>query len=151
MAEKEGDGGMVGKLAGKGEEALGRLMEELGRNPRVTDALDRAMSAKGKLDDASRSAIGGIGLAAAEEIRELREKVDGLEKRVGDLEKASGKSATARRSATKKTPSAKRSTKTASGSTRKKAEEAASPDAGRSIGGGAARGGAASSGRSPGT
>ena len=151
MAEKEGNGGMVGKLAGKGEEALGRLMEELGRNPRVTDALDRAMSAKGRLDEASRSAIGGVGLAAAEEIRELREKVDGLEKRIADLEKAGGKTPSAKRSQTKKTPSAKRSTKAASGSTRKKAEEAASPDPGRSIGGGTARGGAASSGRSTGS
>ena len=150
MAEKEGNGGRVEKLAGKGGEALGRLIEELGRNPRVTDAVDRAVSAKGRLDEASRSAIGGIGLAAAEEIRELREKVEGLEKRIADLEKAGGKTPTARRSQTKKTPSAKRSTKAASGTTRKKAEEAASPDAGRAIGGGAARGGAASSGRSPG-
>ena len=37
----------------------------------VTEALDRAMGAKGRLDDASRSALNQVGLAAAEEIRSM--------------------------------------------------------------------------------
>lgn len=143
---KQQDGGVVGRLAGKGEEALTRVMEGFGKNPRVTDALDRAMSAKGRLDDAGRSALNQVGLAAAEEIRDLRTQLERLERRLAKLEGASGAKTSAKRTTTKKTPSAKRTTKSASTKTRKKAASATSPAAGRSIGGGAARGGTASSG-----
>jgi hypothetical protein len=146
--KEQQDSGMVGRLAGRGEEALTRVMEGLGKNPRVTDALDRAMSAKGKLDDASRTALGQVGLAAAEEIRDLRGQLERLERRLAKLESASGTTTSAKRTETKKTPSAKRTTKAASIGSKKKAEQSASPAAGRSLGGGAARGGGASSGRS---
>jgi hypothetical protein len=154
MATKENkqqDGGVVGKLAGRGEEALTRVMEGLGKNPRVTEALDRAMTAKGRLDEASRSALHQVGLGAAEEIRDLRAQLERLERRLAKLEGSAGSKsgkASAKRSETKKTPSAKQTTKSASTRSRKKAEQSASPAPGRSIGGGAARGGSASSGRS---
>ena len=144
--KKQQDSGVVGKLAGRGEEALSRVVEGIGKNPRVTDALDRAMGAKGRFDGASRSALSQIGLAAAEEIRDLRAQLERLERRLTKLESTSGAKTTAKRSTTKKTPSAKRTTKSASSSTKNKAEGSASPAAGRSIGGGAARGGSASSG-----
>ncbi|HEX2504830.1 MAG TPA: hypothetical protein VHK22_01360 [Gaiellaceae bacterium] len=146
--EKKQDSGVVGKLAGRGEEALTRVVEGLGKNPRVTDALDRAMSAKGRLDEGARSALGGVGLAAAEEIRDLREQLERLERRLAKLESAGGAKTSAKRSETKKTPTAKRATKSASTGSRTKAEQAASPAPGRSLGGGAARGDTASSGRS---
>ena len=41
-------------------------MEELGKNERVTDAVGRAMAAKGRLDDGAKRAVGQVGLAAAE-------------------------------------------------------------------------------------
>lgn len=144
--KKQQDSGVVGKLAGRGEEALTRVVEGIGKNPRVTDALDRAMGAKGRLDGASRSALSQIGLAAAEEIRDLRAQLERLELRLAKLESTSGAKTTAKRSTTKKTPSAKRTTKSASSLTKKTTESSASPAAGRSIGGGAARGGSVSSG-----
>ena len=134
---------MVGRLAGKGEETLTRAVEGLGKNPRVTDALDRAMSAKGRLDEGARSALSQVGLAAAEELRDLRTQLERLERRLAKLEAEGGGKTTAKRSSTKKTPSAKRTTKSASSKTKKKSEGAASPAAGRSIGGGPARGGTA--------
>ena len=45
-SKKPSDGGMVNRLAGRGEEAVTRLVEELSKNPRVTDALSRVMDAK---------------------------------------------------------------------------------------------------------
>lgn len=144
--KKQQDSGVVGKLAGRGEEALTRVVEGIGKNPRVTDALDRAMGAKGRLDGASRSALSQIGLAAAEEIRDLRAQLERLELRLAKLESTSGAKTTAKRSTTKKTPSAKRTTKSASSRTKETTESSASPAAGRSIGGGVARGGSASSG-----
>jgi hypothetical protein len=76
----------LGRLSKAGEEALTRLVEELGKNERVTDAVARAMSAKGRLDDGAKRAVGGVGLAAAEELKELRTHIEKLEKRLAKLE-----------------------------------------------------------------
>ena len=139
MASKNpDDGGMVNRLAGRGEEAVTSLVEELGKNPRVTDALGKAMSAKGKIDQSARGALGQIGLAAADELKELRKQIERLERRLAKLESKDGKSTTtpsAKKSETKKTPSAKKRT-----TVKKDAEKAPSPPAGRAIGGGSGRG-----------
>jgi polyhydroxyalkanoate synthesis regulator phasin len=85
--EKE-EHGTVSRLAEKGEDAVNRFLEELGKNPRVTEALHKAASAKGKLDAASRKAVAQVGLAPAEDVVELRKKVEALEKRLAKLEGA---------------------------------------------------------------
>ena len=131
--------GVVGRLSRRGEETLGRLMDDLGRNERVTDALGRAMSAKGRLDTASRRALHQVGLAPADDLEELRKQVAGLEKRLAKLEGGSGSKTSAKRSETKKTSTAKRQTTR----TRKKEEKAPSPPAGRALGGGSGRGASA--------
>jgi hypothetical protein len=87
------DEGVVSRLAGRGEEALTRLMDELGRNERVTDALGRAMAAKGKVDETTRKTLGQIGLTSSEDVKDLAKRLERLEKRVQKLE-ASGRSAT---------------------------------------------------------
>ena len=83
---KDYDSGVVGRLAGRGEEAMSRLMDELGRNRTVTEALTRALAAKGMLDTASRTALTQVGLAPADDVRELRRRVMDLEKRLAKLE-----------------------------------------------------------------
>jgi hypothetical protein len=126
------EGSTLGRLAGRGEEAVTKLVEELGRNPRVTEALGRAMSAKGRVDSASRRTLGTIGLAAADELKDLRKQIERLEKRLSRLE------------SDKKPAPAKKSTGTKRSTTKKKP----SPSPGRAIGGGTGRGsggGAASS------
>jgi chromosome segregation ATPase len=121
---KKDDSGAIGRLASRGEEAATRLFEELGRNPRVTDALGRAVSAKGRLDSGARSALGTVGLAAADELKDLRKQVARLEKRLAKLE-ASGTRSTTRRSTTSKGRTTKKKT---------------SPPTGRALGGGTGRG-----------
>ena len=134
--------GVVGRLSRRGEETLGRLMDDLGRNERVTDALGRAMSAKGRLDTASRRALHQVGLAPADDLEDLRKQVAGLEKRLAKLEGGSGSKTSAKRSETKKTSTAKRQTTR----TRKKEDKAPSPPAGRALGGGSGRGASAGGG-----
>jgi polyhydroxyalkanoate synthesis regulator phasin len=139
---KEPEQGLVERLAERGEEAVSRLLDELNRSPRVADALDKAMSAKGRVDSASRSALSQFGVAAADEIKDLRGQLERLEKRLARLEGGSASGATstptqsAKRSETKKTPTSKKRT------TRVKteAEKAPSPPPGRAIGGGTGRG-----------
>lgn len=139
---KKEPGNLVERLADRGEDAVSRVLNEL--SPRISAAFDRAMASKGRVDSASRSALTQLGLAAADEIKDLRGQLERLEKRLARLEggsasgaKASGKSS-AKRSETKTTPSAKK------GSTRvkKEADKAPSPAPGRAIGGGSGRGSA---------
>jgi hypothetical protein len=133
---KPNEEGVVERLSRRGEEALTKLMDEVGRNERVTEALGRASSAKGKLDGASRRALQQVGLAPADEVEDLRKQVARLEKRLAKLEGGSGGKATAKRSETKKPSTAKRRTTKAKSSGAK----ATSPPAGRALGGGAGRG-----------
>jgi uncharacterized membrane protein YccC len=139
---KATEAGMVERLSRRGEETLGRLMDDLGRNERVTDALGRAASAKGRFDTASRRALNQVGLAPADDLEELRRQVTGLEKRLAKLEGGTGSKTSAKRSETKKTSTAKRQTSR----TRKKEEKAPSPPAGRALGGGSGRGASAGGG-----
>jgi polyhydroxyalkanoate synthesis regulator phasin len=141
-SKKPSDGGMVNRLAGRGEEAVTRLVEELSKNPRVTDALSRVMDAKTKIDQSARGAAAQAGLAAAGELKELRKQIERLERRLAKLESAdkpAAKKTTAKKAETKKTPTAKTRT-----TVKKDAENAPSPSPGRSIGGASGRGSSAS-------
>jgi polyhydroxyalkanoate synthesis regulator phasin len=144
---KPDDSRFVGGLAERGEKAVNRVMEELARNPRVTDALDKAMSAKGKVDSSARRTLSQLGLAAADELKDLRMQIERLERRLARVEDTTGTktASSAKRSETKKTPTAKKSTTTEKAAPKKKKP---SPPAGRSLGGGTGRGSSAGSGSS---
>jgi polyhydroxyalkanoate synthesis regulator phasin len=143
--KKSDDNRFVGNLAERGEKAVNRVMEELARNPRVTDALDKAMSAKGKVDTGARRTLSQLGLAAADELKDLRKQIERLERRLARVEDTTGTKpdATTKRSETKKAPSAKKTTTTAAKPAPKKKP---SPPAGRSLGGGTGRGSSAGGG-----
>jgi cell division septation protein DedD len=114
--KEQGDTGVITKLSKAGEDALNRFAEELGRNERVTDAVARAMAAKDKVDDATRRTLGQVGVAAADEIKDLRKHLERLEKRLAALEQkpeeaAKPKTATAKpKAAAKPKTAAKKST-----------------------------------------
>jgi hypothetical protein len=126
MAEdpkRPSDENVLSRLAGRGEDALTRLVDEMARNSRVTDALGRAMAAKGKVDETTRRTLHGVGLAPADELRELRTRLAELDARVAKLEaagagrpraRAGRKPATATK-ASGGTPKASRSSSTRSG------------------------------------
>jgi hypothetical protein len=84
------DASVLSRLAGRGEDAVTRLMDELGKNPRVTEALAKVMDAKGKADSTTRRTLGQVGLAAADEIREMRGRLEKLENRLSQLEGTGG-------------------------------------------------------------
>jgi hypothetical protein len=141
-SKKPEDGGFVGRLAERGEEAVNRLANELGKNPRVTDALGKALSAKGKVDAGARRTLAQIGLAAADELKDVRKQIERLERRLARLEGAStsrgstSAGTSAKRTETKKKPTARKKTSTV----KRDAQKAASPASGRSLGGGTGRG-----------
>jgi hypothetical protein len=136
MVKKEASGGVVGRLATRGEEATARFMDALGKNHLVTDALAKAVSAKGKLDSGSRTALNQIGLATLDEVKDVRKQVATLEKRLAKLETTSAASAKKRAGTTATGKSTGEPTTRA----KKTAEQTVSPPTGRAIGGGSARG-----------
>ena len=133
---------MVGRLSKRGEEALNRLIDELGQNQRVSDAVGRAMEGKGRIETAGRKALGQVGVAASDELKELRRHIERLEQRLARLEGAPEAAAdqaedTAKVAETKTTASAKKGTVPASEG---EEETGPAPSPGRSIGGGSGRG-----------
>jgi hypothetical protein len=139
--KKSDDSGFVGNLAERGEKAVNRLLEELANNPRVTEALGKAMSAKGKANSSARKTMAQFGVAAADELKDLRKQIERLERRLARMEEAGADqpTSTAKRSETKKKPTARKKT-TAATSKAQTAEKAPSPAPGRSVGGGTGRG-----------
>jgi hypothetical protein len=135
--KKPEDSGFVERLTRRGEEAVSRLLDELSQNPRVTEALGKAMSAKGRVEAGGRRTLSQVGLAAADELKDLRKQIERLERRLTRLESSSGTASkpTAKKAETKKKPTAKK------GSTKSKstAKKATSPAPGRSVGGGTGR------------
>lgn len=128
--KKDTEAGTLGRLSKRGEDAVTKLVEELGKNERLTEALGRAMSAKGKVDGAGRKALGQVGVAAADELQDLRKHIERLEKRLAKLEGAEKAKPGA------KTPASKATTR----SRTKKPADTPSPATGRAVGGGTGRG-----------
>ena len=128
--QRPSDENLLSRLAGRGEDALTRLVDELGRNSRVTDALARAMAAKGRVDETTRRTLGQVGLAPADEVRDLRARVSDLEARLAKLE-AAGAAQPTRRAARKPATSTKASggtpTTPASSTSPSRAESSAAP------------------------
>ena len=131
--QKETEARTLGRLSKRGEDAVTKLMEELGKNERVTEALARAVSAKGKVEEGSRKALGQVGVAASDELKDLRKHVEQLEKRLAKLEGAA-----------KPKPGAKTAASRATTRSRAKEKETPadtpSPASGRAVGGGTGRG-----------
>jgi ubiquinone biosynthesis protein UbiJ len=70
----------LGKLAGRGEDALKRLSDELEKNPRAHEAKDRLVKLQ-------RSTLPKLNIAVADEVEELKKEVARLEKRLAKVEK----------------------------------------------------------------
>jgi predicted nucleic acid-binding Zn-ribbon protein len=111
VAEADPDQGFVDRLSRQGEEALGKIAEDLLSNPVVASALSRAFDAREKAVQAQEAAMGALGIPSAADIerltRRLRsvsqrlegiedsvdrldERLEGIERRIGDLAGVAG-------------------------------------------------------------
>jgi polyhydroxyalkanoate synthesis regulator phasin len=121
--KKPEDVNVVSRLAGRGEDAITRLMDELGKNSMVTDALARAMSAKGAVDERTRKTLATVGLAAADEIKDLRGQLERLERRLSQLE--SGKASTGAKTPARRSTTSRAGTKKTTSGTSKRSSTTA--------------------------
>jgi chromosome segregation ATPase len=80
------DPGIRERISRQGEEALGRLAEELAGNPIVVGALSRALGAREKASQAQEAAMGALGIPSAADIERLTRRLRSVSQRLEGIE-----------------------------------------------------------------
>jgi hypothetical protein len=88
VTEPPRDDRLVDRLSRQGEEALGRLAEELATNPVVATALTRALQAREKAGQAQEAAMGALGIPSAADIERLTRRLRSVSQRLEGIEDA---------------------------------------------------------------
>jgi DNA repair exonuclease SbcCD ATPase subunit len=88
MAAPEHDETLVEKLSRQGEEALGKIAEELIANPVVNGAIARAFDAREKAVQAQEAAMGALNLPSAADIERVTRRLRSLSQRLEGIEDA---------------------------------------------------------------
>ena len=86
-AHADGEG-LVDRLSRQGEEALGRVAEELIANPVVNAALTRALGAREKAAQAQEAAMGALNIPSAADIERLTRRLRSVSQRLEGIEDA---------------------------------------------------------------
>lgn len=87
MADDD-DPGIRERLSRQGEEALGRIAEELAGNPLVVGAVQRAFEAREKASQAQEAAMGALGIPSAADIERLTRRLRSVSQRLEGIEDA---------------------------------------------------------------
>jgi chromosome segregation ATPase len=87
MAARE-DQSFVDRLSRQGEEALGRIAEELISNPVINAAIARAFEAREKAVQAQEAAMGALNLPSAADIERVTRRLRSLSQRLEGIEDA---------------------------------------------------------------
>ena len=88
MAHSEQDETFVERLSRQGEEALGKVAEEVIANPVVNGAIARAFEAREKALQAQEAALGALNLPSAADIERVTRRLRSLSQRLEGIEDA---------------------------------------------------------------
>ena len=88
MAAPEQDQSFVDRLSRQGEEALGKIAEELISNPVINGAIARAFEAREKAVQAQEAAMGALNLPSAADIERVTRRLRSLSQRLEGIEDA---------------------------------------------------------------
>jgi hypothetical protein len=88
MATPEQDESFVDRLSQKGEEALGKIAEELVSNSVVNGAIARAFDARERALQAQEAALGALNLPSAADIERVTRRLRSLSQRLEGIEDA---------------------------------------------------------------
>jgi predicted nucleic acid-binding Zn-ribbon protein len=86
MADGNGGDGLRERLAKTGEDALGKLAQDLLENPLINGAIARAFEAREKAAQAQEVAFGALNLPSAADIERLTRRVRSLSQRLEGIE-----------------------------------------------------------------
>jgi CRP-like cAMP-binding protein len=97
MADHDQDPSIRDRISRGGEEALGKIAEELIANPVVNSAITRAFEAREKAVQAQEAAMGALNIPSAADIervtrrlRSLSQRLEGIEDAIDRLEERLG-------------------------------------------------------------
>jgi chromosome segregation ATPase len=88
MAAPEQDERFVDRLSRQGEEALGKIAEELISNPVINAAIARAFEAREKALQAQEAAMGALNLPSAADIERVTRRIRSVSQRLEGIEDA---------------------------------------------------------------
>jgi len=88
MASDASDDGLRARFSRQGEDALGRLAQELLDSPLVSTALSRAFDAREKAAQAQEVAMGALNLPSAGDLERLTRRVRSVSQRLEGVEDA---------------------------------------------------------------
>ena len=80
------DEGLRGRLAKQGEDALGKLAQDLLENPLVNGALTRAFDAREKATQAQEAALGALNIPSAADVERLTRRLRSVSQRLEGIE-----------------------------------------------------------------
>ena len=86
MVEETGGDGLRERLTRQGEDALGRLAQDLLENPLVNGAIARAFEAREKAAQAQEVAFGALNIPSAADIERLTRRVRSVSQRLEGIE-----------------------------------------------------------------
>ena len=86
MAEETGGDGLRERLTRQGEDALGRIAQDLLENPLINGAIARAFEAREKAAQAQEVAFGALNIPSAADIERLTRRVRSLSQRLEGIE-----------------------------------------------------------------
>jgi chromosome segregation ATPase len=82
----ERDKTFVDRVSRQGEEALGRLAEELIGNPVVSSAVSRALEAREKAVQAQEAALGALNIPSAADVERVTRRLRSVSQRLESIE-----------------------------------------------------------------
>jgi hypothetical protein len=88
MADPTDEGGLRERLTRQGEDALGRLAQDLLENPLVTGAISRAFEAREKAVSAQETAMSALNIPSAADLERLTRRLRSVSQRMEGLEEA---------------------------------------------------------------
>ena len=80
------DDGLRDRLAKQGEDALGKLAQELLENPLVNGAISRAFEAREKATQAQEAAMGALNIPSAADVERLTRRLRSVSQRLEGIE-----------------------------------------------------------------
>jgi hypothetical protein len=88
MTEPQEEQSFMDRLSRQGEDALGRIAEELISNPVVNAAIARAFEAREKASQAQEAAMGALNLPSAADIERVTRRLRSVSQRLEGIEDA---------------------------------------------------------------
>jgi CRP-like cAMP-binding protein len=80
------DEGLKDRLARQGEDALGKLAQDLLENPLVNGAITRAFSARERAGQAQEAALGALNIPSAADVERLTRRLRSVSQRLEGIE-----------------------------------------------------------------